>query len=71
MKEIDITDTIVNGDIDNIIQCLTQLRSVGYNRLYWDGFDSYIEVYNSHQPERLNPEGAENSACDSLNNANR
>ena len=54
MKDIDITDIVKDGDIDKIILCLVQLRSVGYDSLYWDGYDSSIEVYQSNQPERLN-----------------
>ncbi len=47
----------------------------GYNIVM--GIDSYCfvkaPVFDSelvYQPERLNPKGTDNSACDSLNNAN-
>ena len=62
MKNIDITETISEGTIDTIILCLTQLKSVGYDKIYWDGYDSYIEAYQSHQPERLNPEAPKGDA---------
>jgi hypothetical protein len=71
MKNIDITHVIVEGEIDKVITCLTQLKSIGYDSIYFDGYEASIEVYQSHQPERLNPENVNNDVCDSLNSDNK
>jgi len=48
-EEIDITENVAHGDIDEIIDLLQKWKKQGYDRLYWDGYDSAIYVYKSFE----------------------
>jgi hypothetical protein len=46
-KELDITEQIADGDVLNILSVLGKCYDMGYDRLFWDGYDSAIYVYKS------------------------
>ena len=48
-KEIDTTENVAGGDIDHIISILQRWKELGYDRLYWDGYESAIYVYKSFE----------------------
>jgi hypothetical protein len=48
-KELDITEEIENGDILHILGVLGKCYDEGYDRLFWDGYDSAIYLYKSKQ----------------------
>ena len=49
---VDITENVGSGNVDHIISILKRYRESGWDRLYWDGYDSTIQLYKSNQPER-------------------
>lgn len=53
---VDLTDEIARGDVLHIIKTLQILHELGYKNLFWDGYDSTIEVYKcvSDLPEKCN-----------------
>jgi hypothetical protein len=52
-KDLDITEEIENGDILHILGILGKCYDMGYDRLFWDGYDSTIHVYKSkEEPEK-------------------
>lgn len=53
MQELDITDLMTNGNIDEIIFYLTHYRSFGFNKLDWDGWDSTIKLYRDKDMDSL------------------
>lgn len=50
-KRIDITENIASGEIDHIISVLKRFQESGFDRLYWDGYDSTIHLYKSSEAE--------------------
>lgn len=48
-REIDITENIASGNIDHILTILHRFRETGFDRLYWDGYESSISLYKSHE----------------------
>lgn len=46
---VDITDEIAHGDVQYIIDMLEKFKKLGWNRLYWDGYDSSIHLYKSKE----------------------
>ncbi len=59
-KDIDITENIAAGDVDHIISILNRFREIGYDRLYWDGYNSAIYLYKNNQTERSKREDFKN-----------
>ena len=56
-RELNITDQIAEGDIDNIIKLLTELRKSGFNKLFFDGYHGSIYLYkNPDIDQTLNPD---------------
>ena len=47
MKKIDITENIASGNVEHIISILKRYLESGYDKLYWDGYDSSICVFKS------------------------
>lgn len=50
-KDVDITENIASGEVDHIISVLKRFREIGYDKLYWDGYDSSIHLYKSQCKE--------------------
>lgn len=48
-KQIDITENIASGELDHIIGVLQRMKQSGFDRLYWDSYDSAIYLYKSNQ----------------------
>lgn len=46
-NEIDITENMAGGCVKHIISTLKAFSEIGYDRLYWDGYNSSISLYKS------------------------
>lgn len=51
-ERIDLTDLIANGNVEEIISKLRELLSLGFNKLYWDGYDASIHLYKKKEAEQ-------------------
>lgn len=58
-EKIDLTDLIAKGNVKEICDELTAYLNKGYNKLYWDGYDSHICIFQELQPERSKREDME------------
>ena len=55
--DLDITDLVGEGDISKIIDALSYYKSFGYEKLYWDGYDSWIKIVdNISEKPMTNPQ---------------
>ena len=45
--DLDISDLIGEGDLSKIIDALSYYKSLGYEKLYWDGYDSWIKIVDN------------------------
>lgn len=50
-RQIDVTELIAEGNVSKITNILAGLLQIGYDRLYWDGYDSAIYLYQSSSME--------------------
>jgi hypothetical protein len=42
---IDITDDVALGTCDSLIEILKKWKDLGYNQIYFDGYDAAIYLY--------------------------
>lgn len=50
MKDsVDVTEEIAKGDVSLILAILHRHYQCGYDRLYWDGYDSSIVLYKNNK----------------------
>jgi len=51
IKYLDITESIASGDVKHIISILRRWEEIGYDRLYFDGYNASISLYKSKEKE--------------------
>lgn len=72
MRRIDITENIASGNIAHIVSILSKFLEMGYDTLYWDGYDSSIHIYKyceTEEAKKINIDKIKNNyltACQEL-----
>lgn len=56
IKEVDITENICGGDVEHIISVLRRWKEIGFDRLYFDGYDAAIYLYKSNHSQSMTKE---------------
>jgi len=66
-KEVDITENVACGCVDHLISILRRWREIGFDRLYFDGYNAQITLYKTKTCSEVdNQDSAVESFCRGL-----